>query len=443
MRSNANQVLAGVSIGFIAVLFLHLHFRDSFVLQLLFAVSESALVGGIADWFAVTALFRAPLGFPWHTALIPRNRAALEQTVVHMVQHELLNMDHIRQYLSQLRLVDLLIQQVDERRGTVALAGIITKLVQDRVETLPAAVLAERLALWCKRAARRQPVLPLLSAAIRWLVEHHQDQPLIVRLLDALIAVAEQPETRRQFQRYLDDCIQGKDATVHMSGLDAIKTLGRTLLRDTVQYFNIYNSADAAAVLQQELIAMLQDLQDGTHPLRLIFAENLLSLPTRIQADAALAVKVEKWKTDLLEQLDLQELWLQAIEVVTSFCRRREGQAETPVLTDWLADQTARYWQAFKNSPAMQAWLEAYLQRAAGHIAASEHPVLGAIVDQVLQGMPNDQLNQLVWENVGEDLEWIRINGSLIGGCAGLLLFLSLHFIYQPLLVPIVLKLFH
>ena len=86
--NKADAALLLSAVLFLCALFLHIRFADSLWVRALLAVSEAALVGGVADWFAVTAIFRKPLGFPYHTALLPRRRDSFVQAIVTMVQKE-------------------------------------------------------------------------------------------------------------------------------------------------------------------------------------------------------------------------------------------------------------------------------------------------------------------------------------------------------------------
>ena len=86
--NKANIALLVSFLFFLVSLYLHLQVYESFWVDGIMTVSEAALIGGVADWFAVTALFRRPLGFPYHTAILPRRRNQLIQAIVVMVQKE-------------------------------------------------------------------------------------------------------------------------------------------------------------------------------------------------------------------------------------------------------------------------------------------------------------------------------------------------------------------
>ncbi|MDD4297106.1 MAG: DUF445 family protein [Eubacteriales bacterium] len=94
-KTRADILLAAVFILFAAATLLKYLYKESFFAGLLAFTFEAALVGGIADWFAVTALFKKPLGFPWHTAIIPNNRDSIIKSVSDLVSNELLSTEAI------------------------------------------------------------------------------------------------------------------------------------------------------------------------------------------------------------------------------------------------------------------------------------------------------------------------------------------------------------
>lgn len=106
--NKADRTLLLALVLFFFALCIHLQYPGRVVADGFLFCAEAALVGGIADWFAVTALFRKPLGFPYHTAILPRRRTAFIQASVQMVQREFFSKRKIFRHLEHLRLFPLL-----------------------------------------------------------------------------------------------------------------------------------------------------------------------------------------------------------------------------------------------------------------------------------------------------------------------------------------------
>ena len=109
--NKADRVLFLAFLVFLLALFVHLQLPHSVFASGFLFCAEAALVGGIADWFAVTALFRKPLGFPYHTAILPRRRQSFIKASVTMVQKEFFSRRKVFRHLERLHLMPMLIDR--------------------------------------------------------------------------------------------------------------------------------------------------------------------------------------------------------------------------------------------------------------------------------------------------------------------------------------------
>ena len=130
-RQRADAILALSFLCFgLAFIWWYVH-GTTFLSELIFFVFQSALIGSIADWFAVTALFRRPLGFPWHTALIPRNRQRIAESIAAAVQDDLLDKKIIQDRLASVRFVHYIIDWVENKNGKQVLSDWAVKCLNE------------------------------------------------------------------------------------------------------------------------------------------------------------------------------------------------------------------------------------------------------------------------------------------------------------------------
>ncbi len=186
-----NKYKANLALLFSAGLFalsmgLNICYPGDFAVQLIYAVSEAALVGGVADWFAVTALFRRPLGFPYHTSLIPRNRNKLVQATANMVQNELLSTESIQHKLGQIRFVDLLINWIEQKGGKVILADLVVSYASDVMAHVDIGKLSHSTEKIVRRLALSWNIVPELRSFGFYLLDHNYEQEWINFLLRQL-----------------------------------------------------------------------------------------------------------------------------------------------------------------------------------------------------------------------------------------------------------------
>ncbi|WP_240984136.1 DUF445 domain-containing protein [Acididesulfobacillus acetoxydans] len=465
-RHKANVTLAVVFSLFVLSTVFKLNEPGLFSLRLLNFVLEAALVGGIADWFAVTALFQRPLGWPFHTALIPRNRDKVILSVSQMVENDLLSLELIQEKLAQVSFTDGLRAWVEQNGGVAALTRLFFNYLDERKDKIPAQsapfiaakikqeIGSASLDQGLHRLRRIFPTGAGLDYALDQLHGIVNGPPVRESLYRLLLAQKEARETDSPFNRYLLGFIQKID------GL---------------------NLREAATVLQKQLGLALRELQNPSHPLR----QRILELLATEADDQPLDQTLEQWKTEVLLQLPWEDTLCRFLTTVlsqvmgppkaptappaapeTSASTVAEDPAPRPnpihtaenparsitegkvmpendsLLFTWLSEGANRLWQDFLKDQSLQNRLNAYIRSALGRLAAAEHRLIGSIARNTLESLSETDLNSFIEGKAGDDLQWIRINGSLVGGFAGLFLFFFLDLIYQPWLLPLFHRLF-
>lgn len=457
------RYLANVMLGVSACLFLFAFYLkktypDVLLGKMLLAISEAALVGGIADWFAVTALFRKPLGFPYHTALIPRNRERLIQATAVMVESELLSKESIKQKIAQIRLTRLLIQWVDTKQGKTFFIKLLLRYTEGATEQVDTKSLSEKLERWLKTSLQSFNFSPWLKSLGQYLIREKKDEVLLDKLLDQLHAWIEKPESRKALQNYLEQYIQPKG--------DSVGGFLKMLVMNAAQDMNAVNLADATVALQQEVKLSVEDLKSPNHPMRLWLLTQVREMIARMDQPGPWSDTLEGWKMAFIDRLDLAEFIekmlqnlsetiLQSGETSQELLARvqQDGSVKftveefiqfrkkAPVLA-FVLGQFERFWEIFKTDTARQDYVETYLQQLIVHLLEREHTLIGQVAGEALAKLSDHDLVALVDEKAGDDLQWVRVNGSLVGGAVGFILFCYLHFVHFPYLLPWVLTKF-
>ena len=128
--NKADAALVSSAFFFLFALYLHLHVPSAIWTDGLLMVSEAALVGGVADWFAVTALFRRPLGFPYHTAILPRRRDSFIHAIVIMVQKEFFSRRKIFRHIEKIHLFPMLQEFLHKEATETRMTGTVLHFVR-------------------------------------------------------------------------------------------------------------------------------------------------------------------------------------------------------------------------------------------------------------------------------------------------------------------------
>ncbi|WP_407306545.1 DUF445 domain-containing protein [Desulfosporosinus sp. SB140] len=428
-HKKANITLATVFICFLGAALLKHSYPYIFGVRLLYFVLEAALVGGIADWFAVTAIFKKPLGWGYHTALIPRNRVKLIEAVAGMVQTELLHMDLIRQKISGIAFLDGLIQFVERRGGSVYLAEKAVLSLQRYAEKQDPVILAEKLAKFLRRKVQEWPLMPKIEELSRWALEQGYIDQGLDRLAEGLWEKASEGETRQIILKYLESV---KEEKLGNGG-----SIFRTLL-GFVEMSDGLNMEEAADALHIELLLTLRKFSDPVDPLRIALKESFLNSIQVLISEPQFRSQVEAWKEGLLQEELFEEFLTKALRMVLN---DSVSFSDSKVLFPAVCSYVKQGWNCFLENKAFQEQLNTFIVDVLCRIIQSEHDVIGTIVKETLTSYTDEDLNQFVEEKAGNDLQWIRINGSMIGGVVGVFLFLFLDLVYDPYVLPLIMNL--
>jgi uncharacterized membrane-anchored protein YjiN (DUF445 family) len=361
--------------------------------------AEAAMVGGLADWFAVTALFRHPLGLPIpHTAIIPRNKDRIGEALANFLKENFLipsvvarrmrNIDvagatgrflqtpagegtRIRAGASRL-IADIFESLDDERLGGIVKGAIASRIRAMEVSPLLGHALAS--------AINEVRHVPMLEAAIRW----------TARTLDA-----NEPLIREMVHKKANWILK-------LAGLDA-------KLADAI--------IDGLRKLTVEMAT------DPAHPVRVKIEEALAQLANDLQTRPETRERVEAMKEQLLDNqsvgLWLDTLWQKGREAVIRAARNPDA-----ALAGKLGEILKTMGMTLEKDRRIRSAINQFARRAAVGMAASYGGSIVRLVSDTVRSWDARTVTARLEAAVGRDLQYIRINGTLVGGMVGLVLHL-------------------
>jgi len=377
-------------IFFVATPFTERHWLVGFVA----AFAEAAMVGALADWFAVTALFRHPLGIPIpHTAIIPRRKDRIGQILGRFVQHNFLNEEVIAQRVQSLDVAQRVGQWLcdPKQSGRVAdtaadvLGGmgqvvrdddiqhLIERGIVDRVERVPVTPLFGRLLATVASGERRQELLYALVQMAGQLLEENK----------GAIREAVSREMPRLTFGLLDDAVYRKLVSPLESTLEQVRN-------------------------------------DPEHALRGEFNTRLAQFIEGLQHDEAVIARGEELKREVLRQPVVRELassiWAD-VKAALLAPRSAENTDDTPI-------QRALFGagQALLNDAALRAKINQWAEQAARYMAREYGNEVFTLITHTVERWDAEATASKLELQVGRDLQFIRINGTLVGGLVGLLI---------------------
>lgn len=370
---------------------------------------EAGLVGGLADWFAVTALFRHPLGIPIpHTSLLLKNRNRIVDSLVGALETELLNKESIQRKLTEVRLLPL------AASGTVKLAGkrstrtAVVRGAAAAVRALPldkaAAVLQSGLGSALERAELQPPLRRLAEAGIRdgW------DE----RALDAVLAAGEVWVERPETEALLGQMAHGKLRELQVGGLMGIAF-------QAVAGF--LSEERLGSMLKGMLASTLRDLRWPQAPMRAKVLEEIGRHAFAAADDPRFAEGLRSWGLDKLASAHT-EAWLRERleEIRESVLAKLDEEAErggpgVVRILRFILNKLA-------DMPETTGQWERQLQEALVDAVERNHYRIGSLVRDNINRLDDQALVSMLEEKIGTDLQWIRLNGAVCGFLVGLVL---------------------
>jgi len=391
-RRRATAVLAGVTVVFVAVTVAGVHGTLPGYVQ---AGAEAAMAGGVADWFAVTALFRRPLGLPIpHTALIVERKDQFAATLGQFVQENFLSADVLAERIRSTRLVPRLAAWLAGQASAAGLAGHAADLAVTVAEALRDEDVQRVLTAELTRAAGAVEVAPLAGRALRVVIAggHHAG------LLDAIVSGAD---------RYLAD---------HYTELGELFEAESPRWVPDAVYRRVFDRLYTR--LRHRLAAMAADPGDEA---RHQFEEWIAGLPGRLETSPELRERGERVKRDVLGSPGLRDwssaLWKQAKDTL-----RTQAADPGSELRRGLAGALAAAGRRLGSDRRLQQSLERVVESAARALADQFHDELAGLVTGTIQRWDAAQTSSQLELLLGPDLQFIRINGTVVGAGVGLAL---------------------
>ena len=360
------------------------------------AFAEAAMVGALADWFAVTALFRHPLGLPIpHTAIIPNRKDQIGRSLGEFVQTNFLTREVLNERLSGAHVGKRLGDWLADKENSVKAGEAASDALRGSLEILDDRDVSSALETLVERRFRATPIAPLMGKAIDLAVEggHHQ------RLLDAVLT---------GLGSFLDD-----NRATFRARLDQESPWWIPDAIDDRLFTKIYNAVHS----------FLADVgSDPDHEVRKSIEVRVVAFAQRLRDDPQLLAKGEELKTELLAHPDVRA-WLGSLWAEMK--RNTISALDDPAseLRQRIDRSVANLGRRLANDDQLQAKVDDWVARAAGHIVDHYRGEVAELISGTVAKWDAKATSERIELQVGRDLQFIRINGTIVGGLAGLVIY--------------------
>ncbi|MBO9576284.1 MAG: DUF445 domain-containing protein [Sphingobium sp.] len=393
-----HRVATGLLVVMAAIYLAARHFEPVHpVVGFVRAFAEAAMVGGLADWFAVTALFRHPLGLPIpHTAIIPRNKDRIGATLAQFLRDNFLTPQVVARRMGRLdvagaagrllatpsegdarirrgasRLMSDVLEALDDER----LGGMAKAAISSRVSQMKFAPMLGQMLAAAMKDGRHQPVL---DAIIRW----------AGRVLD-------------ENQALIQQMVHERAGTImRWTGLD--ETIANAII-------------DGLDNLLQEAA------EDPGHRLRIKVEEGLMTLAFDLQHDPEMQARIDRIRDEIMANASMQR-WLDGLWQQLRESLLRAARDPDAAMAGKLGEAVRQIGVTLQDDPNLRMLVNRFARRVAVGTAARYGDGIVKLVSDTVRGWDAQTVTDRLENAVGRDLQYIRINGTLVGGLVGVTL---------------------
>ncbi|HEX7875355.1 MAG TPA: DUF445 domain-containing protein [Sphingobium sp.] len=359
------------------------------------AFAEAAMVGGLADWFAVTALFRHPLGLPIpHTAIIPRNKDRIGDTLALFLRDNFLTPAVVARRMQRLDVAGAAGRFLaSPSGGDGRLREGASRLVADMLEALDPDRLGGMVKGAIAQRLRAMNLAPLIGQALEAALRDGRHAPV----MDGIV-------------HWADRTLEAND---HLIRQMVHERAGR-VLRWTGLDENLANA------IIDGLRRLLADMAaDPTHSLRLKAEEGIAKLASDLQSDLVMQARVARIRDEIVDNPAMQRwidgLWEQARSGLLRAVRD-PGKA----MAGRLGEALQQLGGTLQDNARLRLLINRFVRRAAVGATAAYGDSIVTLVSETVRGWDAGTVTSRLESAVGRDLQYIRVNGTLVGGLVGL-----------------------
>jgi uncharacterized membrane-anchored protein YjiN (DUF445 family) len=368
------------------------------------AFAEAGMVGACADWFAVVALFRRPFGLPIpHTGIVPNNKDRIGAALGRFVSNNFLNPKDAHAQLARVDIVGWTMRWINDPANSRQLTQYVSMLVPQILKSLPGPELGEFLGGIARRGIEAVPAAPLASKvlAVAWAGGAAQ------AAIERAIELGESSLTRHKPE------------------------IQRMVSEQSWRWMPRWIDNAVADRVMAGLLSTMRGMRDPEHPWRVELREAVEKLIADLANDPDMRAAGESIKTEMLANPlfveQAKSLWAQIERGLQS-----DSQSHGDIVAGAVEAGLHSFGKWLDSDPARQERLNRWIRLVILRTLLPRRAEIGAYVTRIVQNWDSATLVDRLELQVGKDLQYIRINGTLVGGLVGLLIFMASKWIAAP-----------
>jgi uncharacterized membrane-anchored protein YjiN (DUF445 family) len=366
---------------------------------------EAGLVGGLADWFAVTALFRHPLGIPIpHTALLPNNRKRVTNGLVSMLKKDWLSKESILEKVKHIPFTEKLSVVIEKKIATETFRKGLVKLFEKLMNSIDVEKMTPFVKKQIKSALSDIDMSPILLLISQKLLNEEIEKKALDHTLSKVEIYLKKEQTGQKL------------GAVSMNVLKNIEADG--ILQFALKSIqSMLNEEKLGHIVQNLLLSVVKGLKHEGDANREALIAYIRKEIQGASDNGKLLEEVEKWKQQLLEKWEPDQTITESLKRIQQSIV--DLTQEETFMDTYLTPMIQHLLDIFKeNHTAIDPWL----QNQIAILVENNHEHIGNLVQENLDKLDDKTLVDMVENNIGKDLQWIRVNGAVCGFVIGIFL---------------------
>jgi uncharacterized membrane-anchored protein YjiN (DUF445 family) len=359
------------------------------------AFAEAAMVGGLADWFAVTALFRHPLGLPIpHTAIIPRNKDRIGDTLASFLKSNFLIPNVVARRMQRVDVAGAagrFLANPSESEGRTR--ETTSRIVADLMEALDPERLGGMIKGVIDSRLRNADLAPILGQALQAAIAKDRHLPLIEGMI-----------------RWAGRTLEGNEHLIR----EMVHERAGSILRWTGLDETLANK------IIDGLLKLLDDMSiDAGHPVRMKAEDALVRLAEDLQFDPVMQRRVAEWRDEVLDN-EAMRRWLDGLWEQGRAALLRAARDPRSAMGGKFGETLRQLGETLQQDPRLRITINRFTRRAAVGFSARYGESIVKLVSDTVRSWDARTITTRLEDAVGRDLQYIRVNGTIVGGLVGL-----------------------
>ena len=375
----------------------------------------AATIGGLADWFAVTALFHKPLGISYRTEILKRNRKRISDAVIEFVGEDLLNTKNIMETLKDENAAKLLIDFLESYNGRQKVKNLVEDILSELIAKIDAEKISREVAPIIEDEIKNIDVQKIISAAVKVVTTEKNSRKILVMLFETGRKIINSEHMQQEiFQKI-------KELRIAYEG----DSIGRSMVLSSMNL----TDEKILSILNENVEEKISTTIDALKAEKVISTEKNLVARDLIKSFAnAINSATEKIDTKNF-QSEFENIFSAKVDV-SEYVKKFFVQSDTIWRTevDKLVDKKI---DEFIKNESLQNQFDALVKSVIENLLNEYHDQIPALIREKLEKFDDDKLTEFVESRVSDDLQMIRINGSVCGALAGMFLYIVSQIIAQ------------